>query len=141
MNAYRWVDAVSKLTSNDAKTFKAIFNSGLWKIKFRPSFEETVSLTKLNELDNSLSGIYRYIDSESKSIVYIGKGVIRQRADERQRKDWVFDTIQYSEVQDDATQFDWEHYWINQFKRENKGRLPIYNRQSGNVGSRSQNAY
>ena len=132
INSYSWVDAVAKLSDNDAKSFKAIYNSGLWKIRFRPSFEEEVKIHDAEDIDRSATGIYRYLKSNSNEIVYIGKGNIYNRLKEKSRRDWIFDKVQYSEVADEDDQFQWEHYWINQFKRNNKGKLPVYNRQSGN---------
>lgn len=64
-------------------------------------------------------------------IVYIGKGIIKQRAKMPERKDWDFEKIEYSIIDDNEEQLKWEDYWIERYKHNNHGKKPIYNIQSG----------
>jgi len=48
-----------------------------------------------------------------------------------QRKDWDFDAIEYSKVDNPDQQVKWEHYWIERYKDEHNGKRPFYNKVSG----------
>ncbi|OGE64306.1 hypothetical protein A3I48_03710 [Candidatus Daviesbacteria bacterium RIFCSPLOWO2_02_FULL_36_7] len=98
----------------------------LWFAQLHPTFEYTV---KSNADPKSLRGIYRYLNN--RDVVYIGKGVIESRLNSPQRTKWVYDTIEYSIVNDSQKQFEFEHLWIERYKEEHNGKLPFYNQNSG----------
>ena len=95
-------------------------------ITLRPVFENSIKRENSSKIPSDIKGIYRYID-EGK-IVYIGKGSIKDRLKEDQREEWKFDTIEYSLIDNDDEQFEWEHYWIEEFKKGNNNFLPAYNK-------------
>lgn len=91
-----------------------------------PAFEYTAS----SESDlKDLKGIYRYKRSDGE-IVYIGRGEILSRLNSLDRKEWDFDIIEYSIIEDSTEQSKWESYWLEKFK-EQEGRLPFYNSVDG----------
>lgn len=94
-----------------------------------PAFEYEVKRENYLKIPQNACGIYRYING--KDIVYIGKGNVRNRLNEPTRKEWIFDTIQYSLIEDNNSQLEWESFWITRFKTENDDRLPSYNLISG----------
>ncbi len=98
----------------------------LWFAQLHPTFEHIVE--PIADLKN-LRGIYRY--KNNGLIVYIGKGVIESRISAHQRAKWVYDTIEYSVINDPAKQFEWENFWIKRYKEDNEGKLPFYNQNSG----------
>lgn len=101
-------------------------DSSLWFAQLHPTFEHTVKSTA--DL-KGLRGIYRY--KNNGLIVYIGKGDIESRINSPQRSKWVYDTIEYSIVNDPEKQFEWENFWIKMYKEDNEGKLPFYNQNSG----------
>lgn len=101
-----------------------------WEVSLMPSFENSVLKKDIKKIGSETKGIYRYKNSQG-LIVYIGKGQIYTRYNEEQRKQWDFDIIEYSEVVDTAEQFRWENHWIEEFKKVNNGKLPIYNKING----------
>ena len=102
-------------------------NGAAWGIKVSPSFELKISPDNINELSDSVKGIYRYID-ENGEVLYIGSGFIRSRfQDEQVRKEWGVSMIEYSPLVESEKLFEWESYW--QLKhREKHGSLPPLNR-------------
>lgn len=94
-----------------------------------PIFENSIKRDKVDKIGYEVRGIYRYVDNGR--VVYIGKGVVRQRLQELQRGEWKFDTIEYSVIEDDESQFEWESFWIERHKYENENYLPAYNSISG----------
>lgn len=116
-----WIKSILNSGENQ---FKIEGNSKIWTASIAPSFENKVSRVNKDQISNKASGIYRYLDKGE--IVYIGKGHIKRRLDQPIRKDWKFDTIEFSEVQKDS-QNKWENFWIKCFEnkfgikpRENK---------------------
>lgn len=102
-------------------------DSSLWFAQLHPTFEHTVGPSA--DL-KGLRGIYRY--KNNGLIEYIGKGVIESRINAPQRlKKWVYDTIEYSIINDPEKQFEWENFWIKRYKEDNDGKLPFYNQNSG----------
>jgi hypothetical protein len=95
-----------------------------------PSFETRVNRSDATRINFGDKGIYRYL--KNTQIVYIGKGNVRDRLNEQQREDWDFDIIEYSIIEKQDEQFEWENYWIEKYKEENEGFLPTYNLISGN---------
>ena len=102
-------------------------DNDIWFAQLHPTFEYIVKPT-INLKD--LRGIYRY-KNDNGLIVYIGKGVIQSRINAPQRAKWVYNTIEYSIINDPAKQFEWENFWIKTYKEDNDGKLPFYNQNSG----------
>lgn len=102
-------------------------DKSLWFTQLHPTFEHTVGPTA--DLKD-LRGIYRYIKNDL--VVYIGKGVIESRVNASQRAKWVYDTIEYSVINDPGKQFEWENFWIERYK-EHHGEKPLYNQINGSV--------
>ncbi|NOY97010.1 MAG: hypothetical protein GXO81_11705 [Chlorobi bacterium] len=124
-----WIQKISKI--KEVNRFKPIKDGNKFVITLLPVFEFRVLRTNYLKIPSEASGIYRYIDNNN--IVYIGKGKIRNRLKELSRKDWQFDTIEYSIIGDADLQFEWERFWIEQFKGKNENRLPAYNLISGKI--------
>lgn len=103
-------------------------DNSLWFAQLHPTFEHTVGPTA--DL-KGLRGIYRYIKNDL--VVYIGKGVIESRVNAPQRAKWVYDTIEYSVINDPGKQFEWENFWIERYKEEHHGEKPLYNQINGRV--------
>ena len=122
-----WVRKVAQLAGNN--TFPAKKDGKLWVITLCPAFEIAVKRENSNKIPANSKGIYRYKQGED--IVYIGKGNIRDRLNEKQRADWKFEIIEYSIIENDEEMFSWESYWIDKYKEINNGDLPIYNLISG----------
>lgn len=124
ITAYKWVESISKLNSVLDKRFTAKWDNieKLWIIELCPSFENIVS--NESQLGN-IKGIYRY--KNGAEVAYIGKGIIKSRISSPDRKDWSFDTIEYSIIDDPAKQTKWESFWLDRFANEH-GNLPVYNR-------------
>ncbi|MEK9698922.1 MAG: hypothetical protein VW270_24310 [Candidatus Poseidoniales archaeon] len=98
-------------------------------VELRPNFSNKIKLTDVNSLPKEIKGIYRYLDDD-KSIIYIGKGAIRARAQQDDRKDWDIKFIEYEVIESDDEAYKWESYYINEF-RQNTGYLPTFNRVAG----------
>ncbi|MEK9143465.1 MAG: hypothetical protein AAB481_02465 [Patescibacteria group bacterium] len=101
-------------------------DNSIWFAQLDPTFEHIVKPAA--DL-KGLRGIYRY--KNNGLIVYIGKGVIESRINAPQRAKWVYDTIEYSIINDLEKQFEWENFWIKRYKEDNEGKLPFYNQNSG----------
>ena len=130
----KWLQAISAEPEGRVRKFtpKWIPSEGLWTIDICPPFE--IRVDGKNEIPSEARGIYRYLHNGK--IVYIGRGVIRSRANSPERKEWVFDSIHYSVVPDEKLQAKWEAYWIESFFTENS-KLPEYNRIQGEKGVES----
>jgi len=126
-----WVRKVAELPSPEQRRFAAIEErKNFWTIQLVPAFEHRLKRVDKSKLPSEAKGIYRYLDKDG-SIVYIGKGNIKARLSESGRAEWNFDTIDYSIIEDESEQLEWESYWIDKFKESNNGRLPYYNKVSG----------
>ena len=107
----------------------------VWVIQLAPLFENSLARGDVNKIPGDASGIYRYL--RDGSVVYIGKGDVRRRAQSPERQNWDFDTIQYSVIlrsnkkDQNAEQFKWEKHWIRRHKEENGGARPFYNKNDG----------
>jgi hypothetical protein len=126
-----WIKSVASQTSSDIKRFRAKKRGRLWIIQLMPSFEFTITRDRITNIPADLRGIYRY-RTDSGEIVYIGKGEIRGRASDPTREEWAITAIDYSIIESEEDQFSFEAFWIERFREQNEGRLPYYNRQSGN---------
>ncbi len=124
----KWIKAILKFEDTLLKRFKPEFDNikKMWIIHLIPPFENKVS--NISKIPSEKKGIYRYLKDDE--IVYIGKGIIKSRANSPERTTWEFDTIEYSIVEDPDKQAYWESYWLDRFVEENN-RLPLYNKLSG----------
>ena len=130
MKRLLWIDKVAKSKNSDERKFVATKHSGMWVIQLSPAFENSVLKNfASSDLPNE-SGIYRYINEEEE-IVYIGKGNIKARYSQQERSDWVFSGVEFSIVNGDEEQYEWESYWIEKFREASNGLLPYYNKVSG----------
>lgn len=101
----------------------------IFYIVLRPNFVNKIKFSEVNRLPTDLKGIYRYLD-ETNSIIYIGKGVIRQRAEQDERKEWGVKFIEYAVIESDDDALEWESHYIEEF-RQDHGFLPSFNRIRG----------
>ena len=80
------------------------------------------------------SGIYRYLN-ENNSVIYIGRGNLKQRFSEFGREDWGIKKVEYSLVDDKERQEELETYYLDLFEKRH-GVLPRENKVRG-TGSRN----
>lgn len=103
-----------------------IQDKNFWVAQLCPAFEHAGS----SESDlKHLRGIYRYKRADGE-VVYIGKGDILSRLSSLERKEWDFDKIEYSIINDPVEQSKWERYWLDKFI-ELESRFPFYNKING----------
>ena len=126
-----WIEKTSKLKI--LNRFKPMKDGKKYVITLMPIFEFKVTKAKYLNIPSDTFGIYRYLDNNK--TVYIGKGDIRTRLKDLQRKDWLFDTIEYSIIKDEESRTEWESFWIERFKSENDNKLPAYNLIRGKVNT------
>jgi len=128
-----WIRAISKLDIKERRfeLRQRHVNPKGWFIQLMPAFEESIKPSDINQLDDH-KGIYRYVGGDDGTeIIYIGKGIIKDRFREEHRKDWSIAKIEYSIINDDQKAYEWEAYWINRYKEEHNGRRPRYNKVDG----------
>lgn len=130
LSEFDWIKAITTDNKNKNRQFTPKAAGRDWIIDLSPAFDISCKRTEVSKIGETTKGIYRYVRSSSNEIVYIGKGEIVKRLRSPERKDWDFDVIQYSKVQDEQEQFKWESYWIEKFKAEHK-KIPFYNIISG----------
>jgi len=119
-------DKLSRLQSDSARRYRPNKQGGLWIVYLAPCFENTYRLR--GELGGDDSGIYRYrLGGET---VYIGRGQLSARFAAADRREWQFDTVEYSLLNDEAAEIQWESRWLEEFRAEH-GRWPVYNRIGG----------
>lgn len=123
-----WVKKAAQ--NSDLNRFMSKKEDGLWTISLIPCFENSVSKKDASLISSNLSGIYRYVNSTGE-IVYIGKGNIKNRFNEKRREDWKFDFVEYSEILNEKESLEWERFHIDRFKNINCGELPKYNLING----------
>ncbi len=127
-----WVKGIIDIPSVKHRRFVPILQDTefgkLWIITLRPAFEIKKS-RESDKIATTDKGIYRY--SRAGEVVYIGRGNIRDRRDSESRKQWEFDQIEYSVISDPDEQVKWEDYYLEEFKKEHSGGLPLYNKISG----------
>ena len=126
-----WIRSVAQDKNIENRKFEAVKDGNLWCIRLMPSFEERVERSNYVLIPTDACGIYRYL-GEDDEVLYIGMGTIRDRLQSPERKDWIFTRIEYSIIADAKERARWEAYWIEKYKDTHGGRLPYYNRQSGN---------
>ncbi len=124
-NRYPWVRSVALLRDSEDRRFQMKPEAKLWVIQLCPAFEHSVE--SISDVPADAKGIYQYLDTRGE-IIYIGKGNIRQRRADQGRDDWRISRIQYSIVNGDDKQYEWERYWIEKYKEKHDGNLPPFNR-------------
>lgn len=129
LSKYPWVRKIALLKDKNVGKFAAKKKENKWVIQLCPSFEYRIPRDEVANIGD-VKGIYRYLLKEE--LVYIGKGNIRQRAVDSERKDWEYDTIEYSIIDGEEGQLHWEYFWIENYKEKNHRLLPYYNKVSGN---------
>ena len=130
---YEWIRSVTRHAVKDRRFFPRK-EGNKWVIQLRPSFEYRKA-RESGEIASDISGIYRYL-REDGEVVYIGRGAIRNRLGAPERRDWDFDVVEYSVINDPDLQVKWEDYWIERYIEEHGGKFPPYNRQSGDSQKR-----
>jgi len=124
-----WIQKLSG--QKEINRFKPLREGKRYTIVLMPIFENSYFKKDYLKIPALACGIYRYLDNSN--VVYIGRGNIRDRLGELSRKEWKFDTIEYSQIQENDSQCEWESYWINNFKLNNQNLLPAYNLISGKL--------
>jgi len=125
---YGFIKKISELDSLDRQfeVKRDIQERGLWVAQLCPAFEHTAS----SESDlRGLRGVYRYKRSDG-TVVYIGRGSILSRFNAPERKEWDFDIVEYSIINNPAEQSKWETYWLDKLA-EKENTLPFYNKIKG----------
>jgi len=102
----------------------------LFYINLNPIFENSIAFSEVTSLSSDTRGIYRYLDAKDE-VIYIGKGVIKNRAKSNERLDWGIKHIEYSEISDEEDMFEWESFHLSKFYDE-KGYKPKFNINMGN---------
>jgi len=125
---FSWIARVGALRNKKDRQFSPKKEDDFWVIQLCPAFELRSDRSG-SDIPTEKQGVYRYINSK-KEIVYIGRGKIKDRLTSRERKEWDFEKIEFSIVEEQSNREKWEAYWINRFKEENNGRLPYYNVRS-----------
>ena len=117
--------------SKTARTFSMRWDvtKRLFYADLRPNFEQKIPFEDRNTLGSDLRGIYRY-RNVSNEIIYIGKGVIRDRAKSPERENWQINTIEFSICPSDQDAYKWECFYLEDFERQN-GRIPVMNKIKG----------
>lgn len=124
INDYDWIKNAHKLNPNK---FEVRFKKSerMFVINIRPSFEKAASDPML--IPNNTRGIYRYYKDDM--VIYIGRGRIRERFQEKGSKSWGVTSIEYSIIDEENDQKIWESFYLKQFEEE-FGRLPEQNKVS-----------
>ena len=128
-NKFKFLKKISQFQNPLDRQFivkQDIHDKNFWVAQLCPAFEHASS--SISDL-KGLRGIYRYKRSDGE-VVYIGRGKILSRLNSLERKEWDFDIIEYSIIEDPEEQAKWEDYWLTKFK-ENEDRRPFYNKIDG----------
>lgn len=126
---FSWIEAVANLPNAKDRRFSPKREGKKWIIQLCPAFDQRKARESVN-IPSNVAGIYRYI-KENGEIVYIGRGNIKNRLNSEERKKWDFDIVEYSVIKDPDEQVKWEAYWLQKYKGNNNGKLPVYNKLSG----------
>lgn len=131
---YSKSEVLSKLRDSDLKTsrrFQLQFDltKRHYFIELRPAFERKVPFQEKHTIPPTAKGIYRYRNNDNE-IVYIGKGVIKDRAHEPDRQNWQITQIEYSICKTDEEAFRWEAYYIEEYESL-RGKIPLFNQIKG----------
>lgn len=119
-----WIKAI--LANRTTRRFVPYKEFDLWVIDLGPGFE--VEVTDATEVPAEVTGVYRYLDGDE--VTYIGRGRVRQRMQDASRESWSFDRVQFSPLNDRASEQHWEQVLLEEYE-EKQGRLPRENRVRG----------
>ena len=127
----RVLSSIQKLDNKSSKIFDIKFDkfNKYYFISLRPSFENFVLKTNSSSLPSNAIGIYRYLDKNG-DVIYIGEGVIKERLQSTERKDWGIHKIEYSILNSKDESLKWESFYIGEYTNH-FGLLPPFNRISG----------
>ena len=127
----RVLSSIQKLDNKSSKIFDIKFDkfNKYYFISLRPSFENFVLKTNSSSLPSNAIGIYRYLDKNG-DVIYIGEGVIKERLQSTERKDWEIHKIEYSILNSKDESLKWESFYIGEYTNH-FGLLPPFNRISG----------
>lgn len=128
--AHKLLNLLSKQEDKSVRSFDVTkdIDEDFFKIYLRPMFENRVLWESKNLIKPGI-GIYRYLDGTD-TVVYIGKGNVRDRASSQIRKEWGITEIQYSLLKEDELCFKWEAVYLEEFMKAT-GSLPVFNRIKG----------
>lgn len=124
---------IQKLENKSDRTFEITYEkSGDYYSTFlRPIFEISLNWENRNAIPDDARGIYRYTD-KNEQVLYIGKGVIKQRASSPERLNWGIHKIEYSILENETKALEWESYYLDLY-RSTLGLLPPFNRIGGHA--------
>ena len=127
----RVLSSIQKLKNKSSKTFDIKFDKfdNYYFISLRPSFENFVLITNTSSLTSDVNGIYRYLDKNG-DVIYIGKGLIKNRLQSTERKAWGIHKIEYSILNSEDDSYKWESFYLDEYQNQ-FGMLPPFNRISG----------
>lgn len=128
LHSKTWVRKAAQ--NSDLNRFACAKDDGMWTITLIPSFETSVTRSETYKVGSNILGIYRYMNANG-DVVYIGKGNIKARISDKKRDDWNFETVEYSIIPDDKEALAWERFYLDKFKNDNGGDLPVYNKVNG----------
>ncbi len=94
---YKWIESVARQPAKNRR-FPPKKEGSKWVIQICPAFEERRA-RESTDISSEVAGIYRYL-REGGEIVYIGRGPIKGRLHAPERKDWDFDVVEFSVVDD-----------------------------------------
>ena len=116
INKNSLLKSIQKLPEKQDRTFEIHFDkkTGIYSILLRPNFEISINWSEKSRIPEEYSGIYRYLNRDG-SIIYIGKGAIKSRANSPERKDWGVERLEYSVITDDSKCYYWENYYLERF--------------------------
>ena len=100
-----------------------------WTIRLAPWFEHSVQPADIGSVE-AAAGIYRYLDADG-GVIYIGKGEVAARFRSPERREWDIAKVEYSEIDGEAKQYEWESFHMERFRERQNNRLPYFNRVSG----------
>lgn len=124
--------AILALTKEDARARRyepQKDNAGRWIIHLAPCFERV--LIQSDQIPIGSTGIYRYRSGQE--TIYIGRGNLRDRLASSDRRQWEFDRVEYSILNDDVVERRWESFWLDEYRQRNN-RWPVYNRIAASPG-------
>lgn len=129
-SAHPILKLASKVKERNLRTYEIVkdLDEDYFKIYLRPMFENRALWESRNEIKSGI-GIYKYLDGTN-SVIYIGKGNIRDRARLQNRSEWGITEIQYSILKEDEQCFKWEAFYLEEFLKAT-GSLPVFNRIKG----------
>lgn len=125
LTKYNWLKSIASSKDPSDRKFPLKKDGNCLLLQLYPSFEHKIDRSKINEIPSDAKGIYRYIHDNE--IVYIGIGNIKKRAQVSERKNWEFDSIEYSRLTEKSPQLRWETFFLTKEKKKN-GKLPRYNK-------------